>query len=105
MLRLASVNCCISRSWFFRRSSNWPWSVPWFCWATFCASEDEARAAKPERGPRRDRPERGRTGGQQGAERGGDRRANRDRRDAGRSAAPSNSAMADALRRAGLSGK
>jgi len=67
--------------------------------------EDEAKAAKPERGPRRDRPERGRTGGQQGAERGGDRRANRDRRDAGRSAAPSNSAMADALRRAGLSGK
>ena len=67
--------------------------------------DDEAKAAKPERGPRRDRPERGRTGGQQGAERGGDRRANRDRRDAGRSAAPSNSAMADALRRAGLSGK
>ena len=67
--------------------------------------EDEAKAAKPERGPRRDRPERGRTGGQQGAERGGDRRANRDRRDTGRSPAPSNSAMADALRRAGLSGK
>ena len=37
--------------------------------------DDEAGAAKPERGPRRDRPERGRTGGQQGAERGGDRRA------------------------------
>src|SRR3569623_770611 len=55
--------------------------------------EDDAKAAKPERGPRRDRPERGRTGAQQGAERGGDRRANRARRDAGRSTAPSNSAM------------
>jgi uncharacterized protein len=72
--------------------------------------DDEANAAKPERGPRRDRPERGnnRKGGQQGAERGADRRGTRDRRDAGRterSAAPPNSAMADALRRAGLTGK
>jgi protein Tex len=75
--------------------------------------DDEANAAKPERGPRRDRPERGnRKGGNQSpdrsADRGADRRGSRERRDAGRSersAAPSNSAMADALRRAGLTGK
>jgi uncharacterized protein len=75
--------------------------------------DDEANAAKPERGPRRDRPERGnRKGGNQSpdrsADRGADRRGTRERRDAGRSersAAPSNSAMADALRRAGLTGK
>jgi protein Tex len=69
--------------------------------------EDEANAAKPERGPRRDRPERNPRKGtdRQGADRQSDRRGNRDRRDAGRSAAPGNSAMADALRRAGLTGK
>jgi uncharacterized protein len=65
--------------------------------------EDEATAAKPDRGPRRDRPERAdRKGGNPS---GADRRGNRERRDAGRSAAPGNSAMADALRRAGLTGK
>jgi protein Tex len=69
--------------------------------------------ARPERGPGRDRPERGnRKPGNQGADRRGnqaaDRRGNRERRDAGRterSPAPGNSAMADALRRAGLTGK
>jgi uncharacterized protein len=71
--------------------------------------DDEAGAAKPERGPRRDRPERGnRKGGNPSPDRGADRRDTRDRRDAGRaerSGSPSNSAMADALRRAGLTGK
>jgi protein Tex len=63
--------------------------------------EDEP--AKPDRGPRRDRPQQAdRKGGKPG---GADRRGNRERRDAGRSAAPGNSAMADALRRAGLTGK
>jgi protein Tex len=67
---------------------------------------DEEANAKPERGPRRDRPEKN---PRKGADRNADRRGgNRDRRDAGRAeraGAPSNSAMADALRRAGLAGK
>jgi uncharacterized protein len=72
--------------------------------------DDEASAAKPERGPRRDRPERGnRKGGNQtpdrNADRGAERRGTRDAARKERSAAPPNSAMADALRRAGLTGK
>jgi protein Tex len=67
---------------------------------------DEEANAKPERGPRRDRPEKN---PRKGADRNADRRGgNRDRRDTGRAeraGAPSNSAMADALRRAGLAGK
>jgi uncharacterized protein len=67
---------------------------------------DEEANAKPERGPRRERPEKS---PRKGADRGADRRGgSRDRRDTGRAeraGAPSNSAMADALRRAGLAGK
>jgi protein Tex len=64
--------------------------------------DDEVGAGKSERGPRRDGPDRG------ARKSGGDRRNNRDRRDSGRaerSAGPANSAMAEALRRAGLAGK
>ena len=79
--------------------------------------EDEPGVGKPERKPRRDGQDRGprkpadRGGDKGGGDKGGDRRGNRDRRDAGRTerkgsaAAPANSAMADALRRAGLAGK
>jgi uncharacterized protein len=69
--------------------------------------DDEAAAGKPERKPRRDGQDRA---PRKAADRGTDRRDNRDRRDSGRTerkgaAAPANSAMADALRRAGLAGK
>ncbi len=75
--------------------------------------DDESGAAgKPERKPRREGSDRSpRKGSDRAGDRGGDRRRDRDRRDAGRadrtgsSAAPANNAMADALRRAGLTGK
>ena len=75
--------------------------------------DDEASAAKPERGPRRDRPERGTaraatrapTAARIGVPTGAAPATAATQ--AGRSAprSPSNSAMADALRRAGLTGK
>jgi uncharacterized protein len=75
--------------------------------------DDELGAAgKPDRKPRREGPDRSpRKGSDRAGDRGDDRRRDRDRRDAGRadrtgsSAAPANSAMAEALRRAGPTGK
>jgi uncharacterized protein len=75
--------------------------------------DDELGAAgKPDRKPRREGPDRSpRKGSDRAGDRGDDRRRDRDRRDAGRadrtgsSVAPANNAMADALRRAGLTGK
>ena len=72
--------------------------------------DDESGAAgKPERKPRREGSDRSpRKGSDRAGDRGGDRRRDRDAGRAdrtGSSAAPANNAMADALRRAGLTGK
>jgi uncharacterized protein len=79
---------------------------------TLRLDDEPGAAGKPERKPRREGSDRSpRKGSDRAGDRGGDRRRDRDRRDAGRadrtgsSAAPANNAMADALRRAGLTGK
>jgi uncharacterized protein len=73
---------------------------------TLRLDDEPGAAGKPERKPRRDGPDRApRKGSERAGDQGGERRRDRDRRDAGRPGSSVNSAMADALRRAGLTGK